>query len=138
MWNEDDFWDGYYEILNEHRKSVVVDSVAGLIAIAIGLGIGAYLVKKDEQDDYTFIVDGNEVNAIPASKIEKEDEAMIIKLSNGTQFEVPNDKQAYFVKDVKKKEDVEKYIYSVVGEDAKISYMNEEEKDVKKKVRRMK
>ncbi len=138
MWNEDDFWDGYYEILNEHRKSVMVDSVAGLIAIAIGLGIGAYLVKKNEQDDYTIIVDENEVNVIPASKIEKEEEAMIIKLANGMEFEVPNDKQAYFVKDVKSEEDIEKYIYSIVGEDANISYMSEEEKDVKKKVRSIK
>ncbi len=106
------------------------------MALLVGsIGSLVYLGRMDELDDYTFVVNEDDVTVISSSKIEKDDDNQcIIKLYNGMQFEVPNDKQAYFIKDVTNEEDIEKYIHSVVGEDTNISYLYGEQ-DVKKKVR---
>ncbi len=147
MWDDDFTGDYYYKNGKRIDRGDSKAAIIGLIAcsaVFVGIGYGKIyvadkieqLTKQAEQCDYTFIVNENDVTVISASKIEYDDNNQcIIRLSNGTQFEVPNDRQAYFAKAVSNEEDVEKYIYSIVGENAKISYLNEEKEDVKKKVR---
>ncbi len=130
-------WDD--EFLEQSRSEFNKECIAMAISITLGLTCSGYVLSKldnsEQEKKYEIIVNDENVIVISGSNIvssEKVNDQCIIKLSNGTEFEVPVG-HVYSIKDAKNEEDIKDYIYSVVGDDANISYYNG--KDIKKKVK---
>ncbi len=107
----------------------------GMSATLSVVGVAYVLDNYNYENMYEIVVtDDNAIVISDSNIVDKElnGDKCVIKLYNGMEFEVPADK-IYSLKNTENKEDVEKYVYSLVGEDANISYYTKE--DVKKKVK---
>ncbi len=124
------------EFLNHYwsmfrNRFIAMDMSATLSVV----GVAYVFDNHNHENMYEIVVIDDNAMVISNSDIvdrELNNDKCVIKLSNGMEFEVPVDK-IYSLKNTENKEDVEKYIYSLVGEDVNISYYTKE--DVKKKVK---